>query len=399
MPQSVPTDRRIRTALFATHPIQYQAPWFRALAALGGIELKVYFGMLPTSAQQGIGFGRAFHWDVPLLDGYEYEVLQNRSTTPALGQFSGCDTPDVGARIRAWAPEVAILTGWQSKMLVQAALACLRLRVPRIIRGESNALRRRIWWKRRLHALWLRGFDQFLAIGTANRDFYRQAGVPERRIQNCPYFVDNERFAAAARELRDRRMELRRRWAIPDGAICFLYCGKLTPKKRPLDLLHALERAIAKGAQAHLLIVGEGELMEQVQVLVQSRKLPATCAGFLNQTEIVAAYVAADCLVLPSDAGETWGLVVNEAMACDLPALVSDQVGCGPDLVADGETGAMFPMGDVEILSRRLHELASDPVRLGAMGKRAQRLVCERYSVERAVAGTMAAIEALRAPK
>src|SRR5207248_1690512 len=124
---------------------------------------------------------------------------------------------------------------------------------------------------------------------------------------------------------------------------------------------------IATGAQAHVLVVGDGELMTEARALAARERLPLTFAGFLNQTEIVGAYVAADCLVLPSDTGETWGLVVNEAMACGIPAIVSDQVGCGPDLVSDSVTGAMFPMGDIDALARCLIDFSADPQRLRRM--------------------------------
>jgi glycosyltransferase involved in cell wall biosynthesis len=140
-------------------------------------------------------------------------------------------------------------------------------------------------------------------------------------------------------------------------------------------------------------MVGAGELMEPARVLAHQEQLPLSFTGFLNQSEIVRAYVAADCLVLPSDAGETWGLVVNEAMACGLPAIVSDQVGCGMDLVHEQETGATFPMGDVTALANRIEEFAADPDELIAMGQRAQQLVLTHYSVERAVEGTLSAIE------
>ena len=388
---------RPRVALFATHPIQYQVPWFQALAARQDVALKVYFGQVPDAAQQGVGFGVDFHWDIPMLEGYESEVLENVASPPSLGTFDGSDTPHVGRNLHQWKPDLAILTGWQSKMLVQAWWACVRLGVPRIVRGESNAMPHRAPWKRMLHRVWLRGFDRFLAIGRANREFYRQAGIPASRIHPCPYFVDNRRFAAAASALREGRMELRAKWSIPEAATCFLFCGKLIPKKHPLDLLRALQRAVAAGARAHVLIVGDGELMAETRALVTRERLPATFAGFLNQSEIVGAYVAGDCLVLPSDTGETWGLVVNEAMACGLPAIVSDQVGCGPDLVSEGVTGATFPMGDVDALAQRLIEFAGDGARLRAMGTAACERVSSSYSVERATEGTLAAIDATMA--
>jgi glycosyltransferase involved in cell wall biosynthesis len=179
---------------------------------------------------------------------------------------------------------------------------------------------------------------------------------------------------------------------VPPSHTCYLYAGKLEPKKRMMDLLRAFERALQENPALHLLVAGTGKLMGEAQEFAHSRRLPVSFAGFLNQTEITRAYAAADCLVLPSDYGETWGLVVNEAMACGLPAIVSDRVGCGPDLVEEGITGAIFPFGDVEALASRLVEMASDAARLERMGREAKAKI-RHYSVEQAVAGTMAAID------
>lgn len=384
---------RIRVALFATHPIQYQVPWFQQLSQVSDLELRVFFGMMPDATQQGVGFGVRFHWDIPLLDGYRWQQLLNTAPRPNAGAFLGCSAPDLRNVISDWRPDVALLTGWQSRMLVQAWWACLRLNIPRIVRGESNSLSPRPAWKRLIHRLWLRGFDRFLAIGRANLNFYQQAGINDAYIHNCPYFIDNKRFVATADEVKPLRSTQRLFWGIPEESVCFLFSGKMIQKKNPLDFLRALDQATRKDSRVYGLVVGEGELMGQARMLAQQQHLPVTFTGFLNQTEIIRAYVAADCLVLPSNAGETWGLVVNEAMACGLPAIVSDQVGCSLDLIQLGETGATFPMGDVTALTNRLVEFAADPGELRAMGQRAQRLVMTNYSVERAVEGTLAAIQ------
>jgi glycosyltransferase involved in cell wall biosynthesis len=388
-------SRRIRVAIVATHPIQYQIPWFQRLAERPELDLKVFFGMLPDATQQGVGFGVDFQWDIPLLDGYRWELLTNRAKMPSLAAFGGCNTPQIRRVLHDWRPDAAILTGWHSRMLVQAWWACRRLGIPRIVRGDSNHLAPRSVWKKLVLRLWLQCFDQFPAVGQANRALYIEAGIPPGRIHDCPHFVDNPRFATAAAELRTQREGLRRGWGIAADATCFLFSGKLVLKKHPLDLLQACNLAIQQGARVHVLMVGAGELMELARELVEREGLPVTFAGFLNQTEIVRAYVAADCLVLPSDHGETWGLVVNEAMACGLPAIVSDQVGCGPDLILEGATGATFPMGDTVALAQRLGDFAADPQHLRAMGERAQQRVLAEYSVERAVEGTLAAIRAV----
>ncbi|WP_295392348.1 glycosyltransferase family 4 protein [uncultured Thiodictyon sp.] len=383
-----------RVAIVATHPIQYQIPWFQGLSERPELDLKVFFGLLPDATQQGVGFGVGFHWDIPLLDGYRWELLANVSKAPSLGAFGGCDTPAIGRVLRRWAPDVVILTGWHSRMLMQAWWACRWLGIPLVVRGDSNNLAWRPWWKRLLHRQLLSQVNGVLAVGQANRDFYLESGVSPKRIDAAPHFVDNQRFTAAAVELERYRAELRRDWGIPVDATCFLFSGKLIPKKHPLDLLRALGLANRLGARAraHVLVAGAGELMEPARALAADERLPVTFAGFLNQTELARAYVAADCLVLPSDCGETWGLVVNEAMACARPAIVSDQVGCGPDLIVAGATGATFPTGDVAALADRLCEFAGDGERLRAMGVEARQLVLAGYSVERAVGGTLAAV-------
>jgi glycosyltransferase involved in cell wall biosynthesis len=272
------------------------------------------------------------------------------------------------------------------------------LRIPAIIRAESNALRKRPWWVRIAHRMLLSRFDAFLAIGKANRDFYLANGVDPAAIFPCRYFVDNERIRAQYEECAGSRAEIRAAWGIPPQSVCFLFAGKLQKKKRILDLLDALRLARNAQPEIHLLVAGSGDQMARSVQLAESAKLPVSFAGFLNQSKMSRAYAAADCLVLPSDFGETWGLVVNEAMVCGLPALVSDRVGCGPDLVLDGVTGRIFPFGNVSELARRMVEIAANPAGLRAMGEKARDHIGQ-YTVEKAIEGTIRAIDAVVAKR
>jgi glycosyltransferase involved in cell wall biosynthesis len=152
-----------------------------------------------------------------------------------------------------------------------------------------------------------------------------------------------------------------------------MFCGKFIAKKRPQDLVAAARRAQEGGSRLHLLFVGSGELGNELRRscrvvfdaegnIVQSdavneERPPASFAGFLNQAEISKAYVAADCLVLPSDYGETWGLVVNEAMASGLPCIISDHCGCAEDLGAIAPN-LVFPFADIGALADHLERLA-----------------------------------------
>ncbi|MBI3866297.1 MAG: glycosyltransferase family 4 protein, partial [Planctomycetia bacterium] len=319
----------LRVGIVTTHPIQYQVPWFRALAAEAEIDLTVFYGQLPDGSLQGDGFGVSFEWDTPLLDGYRYQVLPNVAKRPSVTTFWGCDTPALHDIIRRGQFDAVIVNGWVAKSCLQALVACRRAGVPCIVRGESNAMRRRAWWKRMIHRQLLHQYAAFLVIGSSNAEFYRSHGIPPQRMFPGRYCVDNARFASAADSLRRDRNGLRAAWGIEADVPVFLFCGKFIPKKHPLTLLRAASLAHRRGARLHLLLVGDGELRNDCERIAHEMQLPATFAGFINQSRLPEAYVASDCLVLPSDDGETWGLVVNEAMACGVPAVVSDRAGCG----------------------------------------------------------------------
>lgn len=378
--------------MVATHPVQYHVPWFRKLALQSGIRLKVYFALMPDGRQQGAGFGIPFTWDVPMLEGYEWEVLPNARRDPSLGRFLGSSTPSIRSVLSKARPDVVIITGWNALPLLQALWACMALRIPRIVRGESNSLRQRPAAIRAAHRLLLSRFDAFLAIGRSNRDFYLANGVDQSRIFDCRYFVDNQRIRAGFEALRQNRAALRAKWGIPEGRFCFLYVGKLEPKKRVFDLLHAMQVAMRAAADIHLLIVGAGELYNEASARCRASGIPVSFAGFLNQTELPGAYAAGDCLVLPSDYGETWGLVVNEAMVCGLPVIVSDRVGCGPDLVEPGVTGTIFPCGDAAALASCLVAMAADRQESRTIGLRGQDRI-RSYSADEATIGTLQAVE------
>lgn len=386
--------RRMRLVAVETHPIQYKAPLFRKLAADPRIDLTVFFAMVPDAAQQGAGFGVAFEWDSPLLEGYSHEVLANRAKRPSVTAFSGCDTPGIRERLRKLRPDAVLVNGWVAKTCLQALWACKRLGIPCLVRGEANLLRPRAAWKHALHGLLLRQYAGWLAIGSANREFYRFHRCPENRLFWAPYGVDNELFAAQAATRTGRRNELRAVFGISPGAVVCLFAGKLEDKKRPLDLLAAVARLPADlRSRVHVLVAGEGPLRGECERRACAERLSATFAGFLNQSRLPDAYAAADVLALPSDAGETWGLVVNEAMASGRPAIVSRSAGCCADLVVDNKTGRSFECGDVAALADVLGGYGRDPAAAARQGAAAAERV-RAFGLETAAAGIVAAVQA-----
>ena len=225
-----------------------------------------------------------------------------------------------------------------------------------LVRGDSHLGTRRngaLWAAKALAFPYLlRQFDGFLYVGQRNREYLQHYGVPESRLFFSPHCVDNDVFAAASVAAHGgasgSHRQARRR---------VLFVGKLLARKHPADLLHAVARLAEH--RIEVVFAGSGELEGELRQVAATLALPVTFLGFVNQSQLPAVYASADVLVLPSDGRETWGLVVNEAMACGLPAVVSDAVGCGPDLVERGATGAVFPLGDVAALAAALDSVLS----------------------------------------
>jgi glycosyltransferase involved in cell wall biosynthesis len=389
--------------ILTSHPIQYQAPLWRALAKDGRVTFEVWFltdhAVNPTHDRE---FGNSFAWDRDLLGGYAHRFLPVRPGW-RMDRFRGIRVIESWSKLlkehgvtRLW------VEGWRFSENWAAVFAARRAGVEVWMRGETNDLRPRKGIKeiaRRvlLGQLFAR-VSQFLCIGSANRRFYEGFGIDDARLLPAPYCVDNAWFAAQTEMVRDQRPSIRAQMGIPEDAFCLLFCGKFIPKKRPMDLVDAVQHAMKNplGRKFHLLFVGSGILGDDlraackivfdadnpdlqpfntavfkgdtVSVLdpllrhppteTQHQVPPASFAGFLNQGEIIRAYVAADCLVLPSDTGETWGLVVNEAMACGLPCVVSDACGCAEDL-GSLASGSVFDLGNVGGLAARLVSVAT----------------------------------------
>ena len=429
----------MRLGILTSHPIQYQAPWFCELAKV--VDLEVFFCHRQSAAEQGkAGFGVAFDWDVDLLSGYQHRFLENVSARPSVNRFSGCDTPEIreiisgkqkaesrnqrtergsgdfNFQLSAFSVspfDAFIVTGWHLKSYWQAVRACRRAGVLVLVRGDSQLhtprSRLKRWVKELVYRPLLRQFDGFLVVGQRNREYLAHYGVPERKMFFVPHFVDNEWFGGKAEIVRKQRAEIRKQWGADEETLVALFVGKFIPKKRPQDLLRALARSTSQPGRADLpvgqdarqrvptmlaVFVGSGELEKELRELAVRENLRVHFAGFKNQSELPRYYTAADVLVLPSDGGETWGLVVNEAMACGLPAIVSDAVGCAPDLIEEGKTGFTFLLGDGEALAERLATLAKMKL-AGHDFTSALTSKMRAYSLDAAVTGTVQAVEIL----
>lgn len=376
-----------RIGVLTSHPIQYQAPLFRELAK--HVDLKVYFAHRQTAQGQATaGFNVAFEWDVDLLGGFDHRFLHNRAKHPDVSRFFGCDTPEIDDEIRQGGFDAFLVTGWYLKSYWQAIHACRRYGVPVMVRGDSQLGTPRGWLKQFgkdvVYPQMLRKFDACLYVGQKNLEYLKRYGVATEKLFFSPHCVDNEWFRGKAQEVDCAAIRARFGIGATDKAVLFV--GKFIEVKRPLDIVEALHLLRQRDIPAHGVFTGDGLLREAMQSQAKELDVPVSFLGFRNQSEMPEVYAASDVLVLPSES-ETWGLTVNEALACGKPAVASDAVGCVPDMVIEGQTGATYPMGDSFALADALQRVLVSPPQQESVRK-----VSDAHSLNNAVAGILDAM-------
>jgi glycosyltransferase involved in cell wall biosynthesis len=383
----------MRLAVIASHLVQYYAPLYRELARR--MDLTVFYAHRATPADQSkAGFGVAFDWDVDLTSGYEHCFLKNVSRQPGTNHFTGCDCPEIRARLREGKFDAVLLQGWYLKIFVQALFAAKRQGLPILVRGDSQLETPRPGLKKVVKAIAyppaLRLFDAALYVGARSKAYWEHYGYPVSRLFHSPHCVDNDWFAARATP--EARAQLRDRIGITPEARVVLFAGKLVPFKRPLDLLEAVGNLKREERSVTVLVAGAGPLEQEMINRSQERGIELRMLGFCNQTAMPAAYAAADVLVLPSDGRETWGMVANEAIACGTPVVLSSEVGSAGDLGVEPSVVRTYPMGDTNALAAAVCAVLANSTE-----KAAFRRLREKFSVEAAVAGISAAVGAASA--
>jgi len=395
-----------RVAYIVTHPIQYQAPLLRRLAARSDIDLRVFFlSDFSLHSHYEAAFNQIFQWDVPLTEGYQFEVLPRwliGASTPLLSHWP---VTGLKRKLREGRFDAIWVHGWGHFGLKQAIDAAHAVGIPVLLRGEStpdNSILRS--WRRRVRdALCHRLFARcagFLCIGSLNRQFYKSFGVTDERLFMTPYAVDNDWFQARCAEAAPRRENFRFELGLTRRQPILLFAAKFTAVKAPADLIAAYVQAFpGKGStRPYLLFAGDGPLRSQLQAQAGARVgTDIHFLGFRNQSELPALYDLCDVFVLPSHF-EPWGLVVNEAMNAGRPVIVSDRVGAAPDLVEPGANGWIFPAGDVSTLAHTLREACASAERRAAMGARSLARIRE-WDFAADERGLLAALEAVATKK
>jgi glycosyltransferase involved in cell wall biosynthesis len=360
-----------RLAIVTSHPIQYNAPWFRLLAKSENVTLQVFYTWSQSAAGAKFdpGFGKVIEWDIPLLEGYEYTFVENTAEDPGTHHFKGIVNPNLNRLIKDWQPDAILVFGWSFK----SHLSCMRYfhkKVPIIFRGDSTLLDENGGIKKTLRRIFLkwvyRYIDFALYVGSNNKNYFEAHGVKQSQLIFAPHAIDNDRFADTDGKFSQQAAIWRHELGFKKDDIVVLFAGKLEPKKDPAIILEMARRL--SGTQFKFLLIGNGvmeqELKHSAEVLENVKFL-----DFQNQSNMPAVYRLSDIFLLPSvGPGETWGLAVNEAMACGKPVITSDKVGCATDLVINAENGYIFSAGNADDLERGLLQ-CRDLEKLKLMGQ------------------------------
>ena len=388
------TEPRYRVLAIASHPVQYMSPIFRRMATRSDLELHVaYCSLRGAEAAHDPDFAATVQWDVPLLEGYSWAHIPNRGDGSQ--SFFGLRNPGLWKLIRqSNFDAILCFTGYRCATFWIALLAARISDTAFLFGTDTITFSPRdgsIWKTRVKRFLWpslFRLADQVIVPSSGSRDLMLSLGLPTDRITLTPYSVDNDWWIRQS-SLIDRDA-VRSAWGVSSDDTVILFCAKLQPWKRPLDLLRAFAKAdLSNGI---LVYAGDGPLRQQLASEAESLGIAARVRflGFVNQSRLPAVYASADLMVLPSEY-EPFAVVVNEAMCCRCPVVTSDHVGAARDLVTPVDAQLIYPCGNIDALAAILTKISQNRSHLQALGRAALERM-QHWSPEQNIAATVEAI-------
>lgn len=364
-----------KIAIITTHPIQYNAPLFKLLAQEKGVSVKVFYtwGISVLENKFDPGFGKKISWDIPLLEGYSYEFLENIAVKSGSHHYRGINNPTIINSIQKYEPNIILIFGWNFK----SHLKCIRYfknKVPIFFRGDSTLLNEKPGFKtiaRRILLSWVyRHIDYALYTGQHNKQYFLKHGLNESQLIYAPHAVDNNRFFEPATDYELKAKEWKKLLGINSNEITLLFAGKLEEVKNPFYLLQLMDTL--KDWPVKLIIVGNGPLEKKLKETAYGNS-QVLFLDFQNQSLMPIVYRLGDIFILCSNS-ETWGLGANEAMASGCVVALSDKVGAAVDLIKN-ENGLIFSLTDTKALATNIKNLCTNRTQLSAMKMKSVRSI------------------------
>jgi glycosyltransferase involved in cell wall biosynthesis len=387
--------KNVSLGIFASHPVQYHVPIWRHLSKNDSVNSRVfYFSDHGATEQLDPGFGVEFRWDLDLLGGYQNEFLSKQPLSTILK----ARVPDLRKLVHSKDIGCVLLHGYTQRFSRQILANKRRLGYGVILRGEfCDTHNNRLGLKRFAREIYLKWFysqvDAFCFIGRNSREHLLRRGISNDRLFFSPYSVDSDFFESESRS--KSRESRRQNLGIQEGQLVALFSGKMIERKQP-KMLVELAKRFAEDERFVLIMLGDGPLFNDIKSELKEHidVGRAILPGFVNQSQLGDYFGASDLFLFPSQY-ETWGLVVNEAMHFGLPCFVSDQVGCGPDLIVQGETGNYFDCCDVQAIYNLVLKGLNSRQDIARMGRNAKIRIAE-YSSENSAKGISQALEYVR---
>ena len=367
-----------RLAIVTSHPIQYNAPVFKLLTEKGKADIKVFYtwGQGVLENKYDPGFGKVIEWDIPLLEGYDYSFVKNVATYPGTHHFKGIINPSLNSDIEVWKADAILVFGWSC----QSHLRCLRYfhkKIPVLFRGDSTLLNEKKnarTFLRRLFLKWVyTHVDYAFYPGTNSKAYFLAHGLKEKQLLYAPHAVDNNRFFDQTGEYNRKAKEKRQRLGFTDEDLVMLFAGKFDKNKNPFFLLDILKKINDKRLKA--LFVGNGKLEQSLRAAAKGDER-AIFLDFQNQQLMPVIYRMADIFILPSARpGETWGLSLNEAMACGKAVVCTDKAGAAVDLISGKMNGIVIHKNQTQELIGLIEFALTDKDVLIKMGCQSEEVI------------------------
>ena len=343
-----------KLAIVTTHPIQYQVPLFKKITYLNKFEADVYFASKQGLRSKYIDkeFKKKINWNIDLTSGYKYFFSKENNND--INNFF-LSFKNLKENLFKKKYDAILLLGWNNILYLKSFILARIYNTPIILRVETNSKNKINFFKKIIKNIILSFFfkyiDYFLYIGKSNREFFLELGVDKKKLFAAPYSVDNSFFA----NKKDIKNTVNKRFKKK----IILFVGKFISRKNGKEFLN-LAFLFKNFNEYKFVMIGEGNEKKSYFAYIKKNKLEnVKILGFKNQKELREIYREAFLLIVPSKY-ETWGLVINEAMASDLPVICTSNCSGSRDLIKNGSNGFIYNLKDLNFLKNLIIKVSTN---------------------------------------